>query len=75
MKEEKPIFLLEKVPGFDLRMKLQGDPLKIIQMLQGAMTVEPDLQFMLQTAIDTLPIFKQCITPTIMKDFTGKVHQ
>lgn len=75
MKDEKTMFLIEQIPGFDMRLKLQGDGIELIKMLQGAMTVEPSLKHLLQAAIDLLPAFQACVDAQIMKDFNGNRHQ
>lgn len=69
------MFLIEEVPGFDMRLKVQGDPVKLIEMLQGAMTVEPSLADVFRCAVELLPVFKQCIKAEIRADFNGNHHQ
>lgn len=73
--EKKTMFLVEEIPGFDMRLKLQGNTVELIKMLQGAMTVEPQLKLLLQAAIDLLPEFQACIGTQITRDFNGNRHQ
>lgn len=75
MKEEKTLLLIESIPGFDMRLKLQGDPVRLTELLCGAMTVDPVFRAVVEAAVEFLPEFQACVNPQITKDFKGNVHQ
>lgn len=72
---EKTMLLIETIPGFDMRLKMQGDRVKIIEMLCGAMTVVPELKTVIEASLEFLPEFQQAVNPTVTKDFRGNVQQ
>lgn len=76
MKEERTIFLIERIPGFDMRLRLSvhcDNPVDLIMMIQGAMTIEPGLVPLFQAAIDTLNTFQE--RRRSLRIFTGKHQQ
>jgi hypothetical protein len=75
---KKPMICIEQsndFPGADMSLKVQGDTMALIKLLHGAMTVNPQLQRLFEVAINTLPMFQDCIDVEIVKDFGGTEQQ
>lgn len=75
MSTSKTLLSIETIPGFDLRFKMQGDPIELTKLLCGAMAVSPELKAVVEAAVEYLPEFQAAVTPRITKDFKGNVQQ